>query len=274
MAMSFQTNISSLMAQRNLMNTMTDLNRSLARLSSGFRINSAQDDAAGLAISVNLSAQIRSYNQVVRNANDALNITQTAESSLNETQNILTRLRELASQSASSGISNTERGYIQNEVTALVSEVDRIANATEYNGVSLINATTALTFQVGIRDVASNDQIVVTMTSATASSLSVNALSLMTLTGAQGALATIDAALQSVSSERATLGAQANRMEHVVNTATQASLSLVGAQSRIRDVDVASEISNLSRLQILMQAGVAVLAQANQMPQLLLKLLG
>jgi flagellin len=274
MAMSFRTNISSLMAQRNLMNTMTDLNRSLARLSSGFRINNAQDDAAGLAISVNLSAQIRSYNQVVRNANDALNITQTAESSLNETQNILTRLRELASQSASSGIGNTERGYIQNEVTALVSEVDRIANATEYNGVSLINATTALTFQVGIRDVASNDQIVVTMTSATASSLSVNALSLMTLTGAQGALATIDAALQSVSSERATLGAQANRMEHVVNTATQASLSLVGAQSRIRDVDVAAEISNLSRLQILMQAGVAVLAQANQMPQLLLKLLG
>ncbi|MEA2699564.1 MAG: flagellin, partial [Myxococcales bacterium] len=139
MAMSFQTNISSLIAQRNLMNTQTDLSRSLARLSSGFRVNNAQDDAAGLAISVNLGAQIRSYNQVVRNANDALNITQTAESSLNETQNILTRLRELATQSASSGISNTERGYIQNEVTALVSEVDRIANATEYNGVSLIN---------------------------------------------------------------------------------------------------------------------------------------
>ncbi|MEA2699107.1 MAG: flagellin, partial [Myxococcales bacterium] len=132
----------------------------------------------------------------------------------------------------------------------------------------------ALTFQVGIRDVAANDQIVVTMTSATASSLSVNGLSLASLTGAQGALATIDAAMQSISSERATLGAQANRMERVVNTATQASLSLVGAQSRIRDVDVAAEISNLSRLQILMQAGVAVLAQANQMPQLMLKLLG
>src|SRR6266404_2496234 len=156
MAMSFRTNITSLMAQRNLMTT-----------------------------SVNLGAQIRSYNQAVRNANDAINITQTAESSLNETHNILTRLRELASQSASSGISNTERGYIQNEVTALVSEIDRIANATEYNGISLINATTVLTFQVGIRNVAANDQIVVTTTSATAGTLGVNTLSLSSLTGAQ-----------------------------------------------------------------------------------------
>jgi flagellin len=159
-------------------------------------------------------------------------------------------------------------------VNALVSEVDRIANSTEYNGVSLINATTALTFQVGIRDVASNDQIVITMTSATASSLSLVGLSMSTLTGAQGALATIDGALASVSSQRATLGAQANRMASVINTATQASLSLTSAQGRIRDVDVAAEISNLTRLQIQMQVGVAVLAQANQLPQLLLKLLG
>ena len=117
-------------------------------------------NAAGLAIAVNLGAQIKSYNQAVRNANDALNVTQTAEASLNETQNILTRLRELASQAASSGVSNTERGYIQNEVDGLVSEVDRIANATEYNGVSLMNGTRGLTFQVGIRNVGANDQIV------------------------------------------------------------------------------------------------------------------
>jgi flagellin len=274
MALSIKTNVSALDAQKNLMNTELDLNKSLAKLSSGFRITKAQDDAAGLAISVNLGAQIKSYNQAVRNGNDALNVVQTADSSLNETQNILTRLRELASQSASSGVSNTERGYIQNEVDALVSEVDRIANATEYNGVSLINSAASLTFQVGIRNVAANDQIVVTTASATSTSLGVNTLSLSTLTGAQQALGLIDTALQSVSSTRATLGAQANRFEKVINVATTASVSLSAAQSRIRDVDVAEETSNLSRTQILMQAGVSVLAQANQQPQVALKLLG
>ena len=274
MSMSIKTNVASLEAQKNLMSSESSLNDSLAKLSSGYRITKAQDDAAGLAIAVNLGAQIRSYNQAVRNANDALNVTQTAEASLNETQNILTRLRELASQSASSGVSNTERGYIQNEVDALTSEIDRIANSTEYNGVSLINASVALTFQVGIRNVAANDQITVTTTSATASDLGVNGLSLATLTASQGALATIDAALQSISSSRATLGAQANRMETVINAATQASVSLSSAQSRIQDVDVAQETSNLSRAQILMQAGVSVLAQANQIPQVALKLLG
>jgi len=274
MPMSIKTNISSLDAQKNLMGTELDLSSSLAKLSSGYRITKAQDDAAGLAISVNLGAQIRSYGQAIRNANDALNVIQTAEASLNESQNILTRLRELASQSASSGVSNTERGYIQNEVTALTSEIDRIANSTEYNGVSLINAATALTSQVGIRNVAANDQIVVTTASATASALGVNGLSLATLTSAEGALATIDSAMQSISSARATLGAQANRMETVINAATQASVSLSAAQSRIQDVDVAQETSNLSRAQILMQAGVSVLAQANQIPQVALKLLG
>jgi flagellin len=272
--MSIKTNVSSLDAQKNLMNTENDLNRSLAKLSSGFRITKAQDDAAGLAISMNLGAQIKSYNQAVRNANDALNVIQTAESSLNETQNILTRLRELASQSASSGVSNTERGYIQNEVTALVSEIERIADATEYNGVSLLNAATNLTFQVGIRNVAANDQITVTTANVQSASLNVATLSLSTLSGAQAALSTIDTAMQSVSSNRATLGAQANRMEKVINTATQASVSLSAAQSRIRDVNVAEETSNMSRVQILMQAGVSVLAQANMMPQVALKLLG
>ena len=274
MALSIKTNVSALDAQKNLMGTELDLNNSLAKLSSGFRITKAADDAAGLAISVNLGAQIKSYNQAVKNGNDALNVVQTADSSLNETQNILTRLRELASQSASSGVSNTERGYIQNEVNGLVSEIDRIANATEYNGVALINTAAALTFQVGIRNVAANDQIVVTTSSATSSSLGVNALSLSSLTGAQQALGTIDTAMQSVSSTRATLGAQANRFEKVINVATQASVSLSAAQSRIRDVDVAEETSNMSRTQILMQAGVSVLAQANQLPQVALKLLG
>ena len=272
--MSIKTNISSLDAQKNLTGTENDLNNSLAKLSSGFRITKAQDDAAGLAIAVNLAAQIKSYNQSVRNANDALNVVQTADSALNEAQDILTRLRELASQSASSGVSNTERGYIQNEVDGLISEVDRIANATEYNGVALINSAVALTFQVGIRNVANNDQITVTTANATAASLGINGLSFTTLTAAQGALSIIDAAMQSVSSVRATMGAQANRMETVINTATTESVSLSAAQSRIRDVNVAEETSNLSRQQILMQAGVSVLAQANQIPQAALKLIG
>src|SRR5260370_21839148 len=265
--MSIKTNVASLEAQKNLMSSESSLNSSLAKLSSGFRITKASDDAAGLAIAVNLGAQIRSYNQAVRNANDALNVTQTAEASLNETQNILTRLRELASQSASSGVSNTERGYIQNEVTALTSEIDRIANSTEYNGVSLINPPTALTFQVGIRNLAANHQLTVPTTSATARSLRANGLSLSTPTAAQGALATIDAALQSISSSPPTLGAQANRMETVINAATQASVSLAAAQSRIQDVDLAQEPSNLSRAHTLIQPAASVPPQANPIPQ-------
>ncbi len=176
--MSIKTNISSLDAQKNLTGTENDLSSSLAKLSSGYRITKAQDDAAGMAIAVNLAAQIKSYNQSVRNANDALNVVQTADGALNESQNILTRLRELASQSASSGVSNTERGYIQNEVDGLISEIDRIANATEFNGVALLNTAAALTFQIGIRNVAANDQIVVTTSSSTVANLSLGALSL------------------------------------------------------------------------------------------------
>jgi flagellin len=273
MSMSIKTNISSLDAQRNLMGTELDLNNSLAKLSSGFRITKAQDDAAGMAIAVNLAAQIKSYNQSVRNANDALNVVQTADTALNESQNILTRLRELASQSASSGVSNTERGYIQNEVDGLISEIDRIANATEFNGVSLLNSNAALTFQVGIRNIAANDQIVVTTSSSTVANLALTALNLSSLTGAEGALGIIDTAMQSISSTRATLGAQGNRMERAINAATQAVVSLSAAESRIRDVDVAEETSTMSRNQILLQAGVSVLAQANQIPQVALKLL-
>ncbi|HEX3693998.1 MAG TPA: flagellin [Polyangia bacterium] len=273
MGMSIKTNISSLEAQKNLMNTENALDSSLGKLSSGFRITKASDDAAGLAISVNLGAQIASYGQAIRNANDALNVIQTAESSMNESQNIITRLRELASEAASSGIGNTERGYIQNEVNALTSEIDRIANATEYNGVSLINSSIALTFQVGIRNVALNDQITVSTANATTAALGLNGLSFTTLTGAEAALSILDDAMQTISAARATMGAQSNRMQSVINTATTESVSLSAAQSRIRDVDVAEETSNLSRQQILMQAGVSVLAQANQVPQAALKLI-
>ncbi len=275
MSMSIRTNVASLNAQRSLYTSGSALDGSMAKLSSGYRITKAGDDAAGLGISSNLGAQIRSYNQASRNAQDGMSLIQTAEGALNETTNILSRLRELAMQSASDGVGNTERGYIQSETSALLTEVDRIANATEYNGTSLLNsAATSLTFQVGIRNVAANDRIAVSTVDATASTLGIAALNLSTLAGAQGALSTIDTAIQRVSSARSTFGSAGNRLDSVVSTIQTASENISAANSRIRDVDVAEETSKMARSQVLMQAGVSVLAQANQAPQLALKLLG
>lgn len=274
MSMSIRTNVASLNAQRNLFQTSGQLDSSLSKLSSGYRITKAGDDAAGLGISVNLEAQIRSYNQASRNAQDGMSLVQTAEGALNETSGILSRLRELATQSASSGVGNTERGYIQNETTALTTEIDRIANATEYNGTKLLNSTaTTLTFQVGIRNVAANDRISVNTVDATATTLGVNALDLSTQANAQAALATIDTAINSISSARSTFGSVGNRLTSVVTTIQTAAENLSAANSRIRDVDVAEETSRMARSQVLMQAGISVLSQANQMPQMALKLL-
>jgi len=274
MAMSIRTNVSSLNAQRNLSATQMQLDSSLSKLSSGYRITKAGDDAAGLGISVNLESQIRSYNQAVRNANDGTSVVQTAESSLNEQSNMLSRLRELAMQSASDGIGDTERGYIQQEVTQQIGEIDRVANATEFNGQKLLDGSAAtLDFQVGIRNVAANDRISVSTVDATAATLGVAALDLSTKANAQAALDTIDTALETVSTARATLGAAGNRFSTAQASIQASSESLSAANSRIRDVDVAEETSRMSRANVLMQAGVSVLAQANQSPQLALKLL-
>jgi flagellin len=273
--MSIRSNIGSLNAQKNLANAESMLGSSLSKLSSGFRITSAGDDAAGLGISSNLGAQIKSYNQAARNSADGLSLIQTAEGALNETTNILTRLRELAMQSASSGVGNTERSFIQSEVTLLTGEIERIAQSTEYNGTKLLDGSQAtLTFQVGIRNVAANDRIAVTTISATGANLGVSSLTISSQASAQTALATIDTAIERVSTARATLGAAGNRLNTVTQTIRTASENLSAANSRIRDVDVAEETSQLSRTQILMQAGISVLSQANQMPQMALKLLG
>jgi flagellin len=277
MGMTIRTNVSSLNAQRNLFQTQNQIDSSLSKLSSGYRITKAGDDAAGLGISVNLESQIRSYNQASRNAQDGISVTQTAEGALNEVSNILTRMRELAMQSASAGVSDTERTYIENESTSLKTEINRIADATEYDGKALLNTTaTQMTFQVGIRNVAANDQITVTTVDVKLSSLGTgfSTLSLASQAVAQSALALIDTALQKVSQARATLGAAGNRLTSVISQIQSASENLAAANSRIRDVDVAEESSRLTRSQILMQAGVSVLAQANQLPQVALKLLG
>jgi flagellin len=276
MAMSIRTNIASLNAQRNLGNTQSTLDTSLSRLSSGYRITKAGDDAAGLGISTKLESQIRSYAQATRNANDGISVIQSTESALNETANILTRLRELAMQSASDGIGNTERGYVNQEASQLINELERIAQVTEYNGTALLTgSSTALDFQVGVANT-TNDRIQFTAVNATTgtSGLNVSGLSLAGKASAQSALATIDAALAKVSDARSLIGAAGNRLESSIRNIQAFAESLSAANSRIKDVDVAEETSRLARSQILSQAGVSVLAQANQMPQLALKLLG
>ena len=273
--LSLISNIASLTAQNNLSNTETELSSSLDKLSSGMRINTAMDDAAGLGISVNLESDIASYSQASRNANDGISVTQTAEGALNQTSNIITTLRTLAEESASDGVSDTQRAYIQTEATQLTSEIDRIANDTNYNGTALLNSSTgSLTFQVGIGSSTTNDQIQVSTINATSATLlGATALDFSSQTGAVAALGTLDTALDSVSNDRSNLGAVANRLQSAVSTIANTSQNLSAADSRIRDVDVASETSNMTRLSVLAQAGVAVLAQANQQPQIALKLL-
>lgn len=273
--LSLISNINSLNAQNNFSKTEASLSSSLSKLSSGMRINTAMDDAAGLGISVNLESDVASYNQASRNANDGISVTQTAEGALNQTSSIITRLRELAMESASDGVSSTQRAYIQTEATQLTSEIDRIANDTTYNGTALLNSSSgSLTFQVGIGSSTTNDQIKVGLTDATSATLlGATALDFTTQTGAVAALGSLDTALNTVSNDRSNLGAIGNRLTDAVSTISTVSQNLSSADSRIRDVDVTSETSNMTRLSVLAQAGVAVLAQANQQPQVALKLL-
>jgi flagellin len=276
MSLSLRTNVTSLDAQRNLYQTSLQLDSSMGRLSSGYRITKAGDDAAGLGISVNLEAQIRSYNQAVRNANDGLSVVQTAEGAMNEVTNILTRMRELAMESASDGVGTTQRGYIQTETNQLASELDRIDATTKFNGNTIFGAANALLFQVGV-GATTNDSIAVDTTGmhVDSTTLGVNALNLNTdATTSQSTLTAIDSAIDLISGNRAALGAAGNRFNSTISNIQSMVVNFSAADSRIRDVDVASETSNMSKAQILEQAGVSVLSQANQQPQLALKLLG
>jgi len=281
MGLRINTNIASINAQRNLSRTQLDLERSLDRLSSGLRITRAGDDAAGLAISESLRAQIRGLTQAQRNANDGISVIQTAEGALNEISNILIRLRELAVQSASTaGISNSERSFLQNEFSALQSEITRIAAGTQFGGRILLDGSlsgsgNALIFQVGIFNNSVVDRFSLNIGSATASGLSITSTqaAVSTATAAQVALATIDTALTSVSTLRGNLGASQNRLQSTINNLAVSIETLSAANSRIRDVDVAAETAALTRSQVLQQAGVSVLAQANVSSQVALSLL-
>lgn len=275
MSMSIMTNVASLGAQRNLAKTQDNLSANVQRLSSGLRINSAADDAAGLAISTKLSAQISGIGQAERNANDGISVIQTAEGALNEVNGLLTRMRDLAVQSSSSGsLGSTERGYLDNEFQSLKNEIDRISNVTEYNGQKLIDGSLSAgaSFQVGIFNTA-NDRINVSVDAANANSLGVSGSNVTTAAGAQTALSALDTAISRVSTSRGNLGAAQNRLSTTISNLKSWNENLSAANSRIMDVDVAQETSKYTQNQILVQAGVSVLAQANQMPSVALSLL-
>jgi flagellin len=279
MALSVLTNVASMNAQRNLAATQDALAASVARLSAGMRINNAADDAAGLGISQSLKATISSLGQAQRNANDGISMSQVAEGGMNQMQGIVSRMRELAVQSSNSTLGSTERGYIQTEFSQLSSEINRIGSVTDFNGQKLLDgsASAGLTFQVGIQNTA-NDRLSMSITKLTTStlgstSLHVASASLSTATNAQNAISVFDKAIQQLSSARSKVGASQNRMQVTIANLAVAQENLSAANSRITDVDVASETANLTRNQILSQAGMAVLAQANQMPQAALTLL-
>ena len=277
MGLRIGTNVSALNAQKNLYMTQINANRSMARLASGFRINQAADDAAGLAISENLKGQIRGLRQANRNANDGISLVQVAEGSLNEVSNMLIRLRELGVQASSDTIGETERKFLDVEYQQLKSEIQRITESTVFNGYELLNGTGGMIdIQVGVNNDAFRDRISFNAGAANASidALGLTAENVGTKESAQLSLGTIDQALTSVNAIRANFGALQNRLQSTSNNLLIADENLSAANSRIRDTDVAAETSEMTRNNILLQAGVSVLGQANQSQQLALKLLG
>ncbi len=284
MAISILTNTASLAAQRNLNKTQAGLAGSIGRLSSGLRINQASDDAAGLGISENLKADIRSLDQARRNANDGVSMMQVAEGAMNEISGIVIRMRELAVQSSNGTLGDTERSYIDTEFDELKEEINRISNTTEFNGQKLLDgsASAGLTMQIGIQNTA-NDRLAVSITqmadttlgdNGVTGSLTIASVTLSTAAGSQAALDSFDTAIEQLSTARAKVGAFQNRMQITVSNLGVAHENLSAANSRIRDVDVAMEAADMTKHQILSQAGLSVLGQANGLPQAALSLIG
>ena len=274
MGLRVNTNITSINAQRNLATVSERLGTNFRRLSTGLRISTAADDAAGLAISERLRSQVRSLEQSKRNANDGISMVQTAEGALNEVSNILTRLRELAIQSSNGSVSNADKNTLDEEFQSLVNEIDRIGQSTEFNGIKLLDGTAStVTFQVGFGTTANVDTISVTLQSARTSALTLSSLDIGSGGSTTTAITNIDSAINTVSSLRGSLGAVQNRLGSTINNLAIQVENLSAAESRIRDVDVAYETAQLTRNQILQQASIAVLGQANALPQSALRLL-
>jgi flagellin len=279
MSLFVNTNQSALNAQRQLMNSSSSLNTSFERLSSGFRINRASDDAAGLQISDRMTTQINGLNQAVRNANDAISLTQTAEGALSETTNSLQRIRQLAVQSQNGINSSADRLALQKEVSALKTEISRISTDTQFNKVDLLTNNFSAAFLVGAN---SGQTISVNLEGKnlqgidgfSATGLNINDLSVATFGGASAALVAIDNAISAVGGVRADLGALTNRFQSTIRNLTNISENVSGARAQIRDTDFATETAELTRNQIIQQASTTILSQANQRPQAALQLLG
>jgi flagellin len=284
MALRINYNFESVSAQRNLTSTQNSFFRAIEQLSSGLRINKAADDTASLAVSEKLKNQVRGLNQAQRNAQDGISLLQTAEGALNETHSILARMRELAVQSSNDTLTNADRLHIQDEVKQLLSEIDRIAAATQFNTIPLLNGgsvATGLQFHIGPNNIttANVDELTFSIGNAdtTAGGLAVDSLdtteSLTTQSGANAAISILDAAIEEVSTRRGSIGAMQNRLTSTIASLGVASENTGAANSRIRDADVAQAVSEMVRNQILQQSTMAVLAQANQAPQMALQLL-
>jgi len=274
MGLRVNTNVTSINAQRNLSSVTTRLSDNFRRLSTGLRISTAADDAAGLAISERLRSQVRSLEQAKRNANDGISFVQTAEGALNEVSSILTRLRELSIQASNGTVSNTDKDTLDEEFQSLVTEIDRIGNSTEFNDIKLLDGSQAtVSFQVGYGTAAGIDTLDVTLGAALATSLSLDALDIGSGGSTNQAITNIDAAINTVSGLRGSLGAVQNRLGSTINNLAIQTENLSAAESRIRDVDVAYETAQLTRNNILQQASISVLSQANAQPQAALTLL-
>jgi flagellin len=268
MSLRITTNVEAFNAYRNLNKTSAAVSQSMARLSSGYRINSAADDAAGLGISESMRSQIRGLAQAQRNIQDGVSMVQTAEGNLDEVHSMLQRVRELAVQYKNGSLDTNARTSIQNEVNQLASEISRIGSSAAFNGTSLLNGTSTVSFQVGAND---GQEIAVSLVDL-ANQVGTSYSSLST-TGTTD-ISEIDAAITNVSTARAQFGAVQNRLEHALSVSASYQENLTAAESRIRDVDMADEMVSLTKNQILQQAGTAMLSQANQAPQSVLRLLG
>ena len=271
MAIVVTNNIFSINAQRNMTKAQKGLGKSLEKLSSGFRVNRAGDDAAGLAISEKLRSNIRALGQASRNASDGVAMVQTAEGAMEEINNMLVRMKELANQAANGTLDSTERGYLNTEFSALKNEITRIADNTKYNDTKLLDGSLTLMVQIGVSSNA-NDRITLSVGDVDTAALSLTG-TVDTVTNARVALGQVGTAISTVSTRRSSLGSFQNRLESVMNNIDTSVENLSGAESRIRDVDIAAETANMTKYQILMQAGVSILAQANQTPQIALSLL-
>jgi flagellin len=277
MGLRINTNIQAMVAQRNLDHNRRSQESSLERLSSGTRINRAGDDAAGLAISERIRANTRSLGQANRNAQDGISLIQVAEGATNEVSNILVRMRELSIQAASDTIGDKERGFIDKEVQQLRSEIDRIAVTTEFNGTKLLNGSAPkLELQVGLNNNPMEDRLVIDsdQQNITVGALGIEGITTGSKADAQSNLAKLDDALTKLNENRSALGALQNRLQSTINNIGTYKENLDAARSRIRDTDMAAETSELTKSNILSQAGISVLSQANQNPQQVLKLLG